>query len=325
MLLAAINACAASATRRGGPPDFAIAQIDTWLSMTRKKKRSFEFIARASWRFRPVPSLGNSVASSGTNAAVTLRSPCAVAEQVADAPLQAPPQPWKRAFDAADAVNVTADPIGRRTSHVVAPLPQSIPGPLTWPRPVTATVTCAGRGGAGGGGAGGGGAGGGGAGGGGAGGGGAGGGGAGGGGAGGGGGGCSTGSKWATTCASARIAIEQSPAPLQPPAQRANEESGPLVAFSTTVAPSEKSTLQVGDVQSIPAGLETTRPDPSIETVSRCVPAGWPVPVDPFWSLPPLGPQESAKTRMHEQASVRMRILFIPDQSSGPPGHAARR
>src|SRR3954471_9775160 len=307
MVLTRDDACAASATRRGGPPDFATAQIDRWSSMTRKKKRSFEFIARADCG--AVPSLGNSVTSSGTKVAVTLRSPCAVAEQVADAPLQAPPQPWNRAFDAADAVNVTADPIGRRTAQVVAPLPQSMPGPPTWPGPVTATVTCAGEGGAGGGGAGGGGAGGGGAGGGGAGGGGAGGGGAGGGGAGGGGaggggaggggGGCSTGSKCATTCASARIVIEQSPAPLQPPAQRANEESGPLVAFSATVAPSEKSALQVGDVQSIPAGLERTRPDPSIETVSRCVPVGWPVPVDPFWSLPPLGPQESAKTRMH--------------------------
>src|SRR3954469_24464923 len=169
MVSVRVNACGASATRRGGPPDFATAQIDFWSPMTRKKKRSVEFIARTSWR--PVPSLGNSVTSSGTKVAVTLRSPCAVAEQVADAPLQAPPQPWKRAFDAADAVNVTADPIGRRTSQVVAPLPQSMPGPLTWPGPVTATVTCAG--GAGGGGAGGGGAGGGGAGGGGAGGGGA--------------------------------------------------------------------------------------------------------------------------------------------------------
>src|SRR5438270_9245538 len=168
-----------SATRRGEPPDFGTAQVDPGPPIWRRKKASFELITRAGGL--TVRSSANSVCTSCSNAAVTLRSPCTVTGQSVAEPLQAPPQPWKRVPASADAVSVTVEPRGRRTSQMLAPLPQSMPRPPTWPGPVTATVRCAGAG-AGGGGAGGGGAGGGGAGGGGAGGGGVGGGGAGGGG-----------------------------------------------------------------------------------------------------------------------------------------------
>jgi hypothetical protein len=75
------------------------------------------------------------------NVAETSCGPLIVTVQVVAVPLQAPPQPENVAPDAGSSASVTVVLMARLTLHVVAPSPQSIPPPVTRPRPLTATVS----------------------------------------------------------------------------------------------------------------------------------------------------------------------------------------
>ena len=78
------------------------------------------------------------------------------------------------------------------------------------------------------------------------------------------------GSKCAKTCMSAETVTVHEPGPLQSAPQPVNFEPAALVASSDTLAPSANCALQEPAVQSIPAGVETTRPCPSTTTVNAC-------------------------------------------------------
>jgi hypothetical protein len=64
-----------------------------------------------------------------------------VTAHVAAVPEQAPPQPPNVAPEAAFAVSTTAEFAGSFALQIVDPLPQSIPPPVTAPRPVTETAS----------------------------------------------------------------------------------------------------------------------------------------------------------------------------------------
>src|SRR5258706_6048531 len=81
-------------------------------------------------------------------------------------------------------------------------------------------------------------------------------------------------SKWAKTWVSARMTTEHAPGPLQPAPHPMNFAVPVLVAVSATVLPSGKSALHGDCVQSMPAGLDTTRPWPSTTTTRRREPGG---------------------------------------------------
>src|ERR1700730_11833279 len=74
-------------------------------------------------------------------------------------------------------------------------------------------------------------------------------------------------SKTASTCESAPIWTEQSPDPLHAPPQRVKLDPAAGVAVRLTREPSMNDALQV-DGQSIPDGLDVTRPSPETLTVS---------------------------------------------------------
>jgi len=64
-----------------------------------------------------------------------------VTVHVVATPEQAPPQPPNVAPEAGVPVSVTLDPVATFALQVVAPLPQSIPPPVTLPLPVTDTAS----------------------------------------------------------------------------------------------------------------------------------------------------------------------------------------
>src|SRR4051812_5374522 len=81
------------------------------------------------------------------------------------------------------------------------------------------------------------------------------------------------GSKCAYTCVSAATAMEQA-MPWQPLPKPAKVQPAPAVAVSVTWVPSVKGALQEPEEQSRPAGLEMTRPEPSMITETLCEPGG---------------------------------------------------
>src|SRR5439155_16605873 len=76
--------------------------------------------------------------------ALTFFAPVIETTQVVAVPLHAPPQPVKVAPAAGVAVNVIFALAGSSALHVVAPLPQLMPPPVTVPLPLTDTVSGAG-------------------------------------------------------------------------------------------------------------------------------------------------------------------------------------
>src|SRR5439155_12185245 len=96
-----------------------------------------------------VSSLGASTNASNRNSALTLVSACSVSWQVADIPLQAPPQPANLAPPVAVAARVTVLPLASVTSQVDDESPQFKPAPVMVPGPLVEAdrCTCDGRGG----------------------------------------------------------------------------------------------------------------------------------------------------------------------------------
>ena len=123
-------------TRTAVPPDLGTDQIPTPSKVRRPKKTLVELSARAN---RFVPTLTASVCSSNSNAAVREVSLCTTSWQDDAVPLQAPPQPMKRADCTAEAVKVTEVPCASVAVQAVAPFPQDSPAPVTWPGPEVAT------------------------------------------------------------------------------------------------------------------------------------------------------------------------------------------
>src|SRR5437762_2001296 len=80
-------------------------------------------------------------------------------------------------------------------------------------------------------------------------------------------------SKMAVTTTSTASATAHCPEPVQSPLQPANLQPAAGVATSDTDVPVSNWLEQVAP-QSMPAGLDTTRPDPCSTTLSRCVPCG---------------------------------------------------
>src|SRR5438128_4283233 len=131
------------ATRTGVPPDLGMDQTAGPSEVRRTKKTFVEFSARANWF---VPSFAARVWSSNSKVAVTDVSVCAVSWHVCPFPLHAPPQAMNRACGEATAVRVTGVPATTLALQGIAPSPQLIPAPVTFPGPETTaeTVTCAG-------------------------------------------------------------------------------------------------------------------------------------------------------------------------------------
>ena len=80
-------------------------------------------------------------------------------------------------------------------------------------------------------------------------------------------------SKLAVTAASAPSNTEHCPAPAQSPIQPENLQLAAGIATRTTEVPASNWLEQVAP-QSMPAGVDTTRPDPFTATVRRCDPCG---------------------------------------------------
>jgi len=80
-------------------------------------------------------------------------------------------------------------------------------------------------------------------------------------------------SKMAVTNMSAASVTAHCPPPLQSPLQPENLQPAEAVATRDTAVPPSNWLEQVAP-QSMPAGLDTTRPDPCNMTLSRCVPGG---------------------------------------------------
>src|SRR5712671_1192298 len=124
-----------------------------------------------------------------------------------------------------------------------------------------------------------------------------------------GGGGGATMSKCAKTWTSPCSVTLHAPGPLQPPPQPANVEPAGLVAASETVVPSMNEAKQVAEVQSIPAGVDVTRPLPSTVTVRRRATG----PVRPVSTGGELPPQAQSAT-----------IATVVNGRTGPPAFTAQ-